>query len=114
MPRAKFDQDRRRIMTKYGSFEKYVLAKLHRYNLLDHVYIITASTLVPGGHKYAWMDTTHSCKEIMAVMPGVLRAVAPDAVFLAHDMRDKSSLKCLMAATQRDKVQLMVGSIAVI
>lgn len=114
MPRAKFDQDRRHLMSKYGSFEKWVLAKLHQYGLLGQVYIISSRTLVPGEFKYLWLDTTHSCKEIEMNTPAILASSARDAVFLVHDMDNDENLQCLLKALGRTRARLVVDGLAVV
>lgn len=101
-------------MNKYGSFEKWVLAKLHRYDLLDEVFVISSHRLVPGQFNYFWLDTTHSCKEIEMNIPGVLSSAARDALFLVHDMGDQKNLACLLGSLGRPRAHLMVDGLAVV
>lgn len=114
MPRKKFDLDRRQLMSKYGSFEKWVTAKLYQYGLLDHVFVITSSKIVPGHYKYMWLDTTHSCKEIEMNGVSFTSSAAPDAIYLVHDMNKDDNVQCMLKTLDRKAVRLVVDGLAVI
>lgn len=107
--RHDFDAGWRPYMETFGSLEKWVMSRLEKYNLLDHVYVVTSQRVVPGRYRYFFIDTSHSCSEIALNAANIRERATKDAVLLFHDILTEETEQCLLSVFGREKVLLSAG-----